>query len=174
MDCKTAPKKILVVGPPGAGKSTFAKKLGVALNIPVYHLDHYLWKPGWVFSEWFEFTEKIENICQRDSWIIDGTHTWSLNDRLFYADAVIYLDISQFVCWWRLFKRWVLLRGTVRDSMAPGCSEQLNWQFITYVFGFKKRFGKMIEIHLELAQEQKKQVYCFKTNRQATHFLHSI
>ncbi|MFW5904155.1 MAG: AAA family ATPase [Candidatus Saliniplasma sp.] len=33
--------KIAIIGSPGSGKSTFAKKLGKKLNIPVYHLDSY-------------------------------------------------------------------------------------------------------------------------------------
>ncbi len=31
--------KILIIGCSGSGKSTFAKKLGIKLNIPIYHMD---------------------------------------------------------------------------------------------------------------------------------------
>jgi hypothetical protein len=41
-------KKILVIGSGGAGKSTFAKRLGGLLGINVIHLDALYWQPGWI------------------------------------------------------------------------------------------------------------------------------
>lgn len=41
-------RRILVVGCCGAGKTTLSRELGEILRIPVYHLDRYFWKPGWV------------------------------------------------------------------------------------------------------------------------------
>ncbi len=40
--------KIMVIGSSGSGKSTFSRKLGEILSLPVYHLDLYYWKPGWI------------------------------------------------------------------------------------------------------------------------------
>jgi adenylate kinase family enzyme len=40
-------EKIVVIGASGAGKSTFAKRLGTALYLEVIHLDAYYWNPGW-------------------------------------------------------------------------------------------------------------------------------
>lgn len=37
--------KIAIIGCPGSGKSTIAKKLHERLNIPLYHLDQYYWLP---------------------------------------------------------------------------------------------------------------------------------
>ena len=36
-------KKIIVIGCPGSGKSTFSKSLHKATNIPLYHLDRLFW-----------------------------------------------------------------------------------------------------------------------------------
>ena len=41
-------KRIVIVGCPGAGKSTLAIQLGELLHIPVFHLDQLWWRPGWV------------------------------------------------------------------------------------------------------------------------------
>ncbi|MFZ0474158.1 MAG: topology modulation protein, partial [Halobacillus sp.] len=42
-------KRIMVMGiSAGAGKSTFARQLGDQLNISVFHLDVFYWKPGWI------------------------------------------------------------------------------------------------------------------------------
>src|SRR4029077_16885614 len=39
--------RIMVVGNAGAGKSTFARRLGGKLALPVIHLDSHFWRPGW-------------------------------------------------------------------------------------------------------------------------------
>ena len=43
-------ERILVIGCPGAGKSTLSRQLGEKLGLPVIHLDRLFWKPGWVES----------------------------------------------------------------------------------------------------------------------------
>jgi adenylate kinase family enzyme len=54
--------KIVVVGSGGAGKSTLSIQLSSILNIPVYHLDKYFWRPDWKMinmNKWFEVNEKL-------------------------------------------------------------------------------------------------------------------
>ena len=41
-------RKVLVIGSGGAGKSTFARRLGELLELEVIHLDYIYWSPGWV------------------------------------------------------------------------------------------------------------------------------
>ena len=36
-------KKVIVIGCPGSGKSTFSKKLNTITGIPLYHLDMIYW-----------------------------------------------------------------------------------------------------------------------------------
>ncbi len=55
-------ERILVIGCPGTGKSTFSKQLGSILNIEVIHLDKHFWKPGWVQStkdEWYDAVSQL-------------------------------------------------------------------------------------------------------------------
>lgn len=40
--------KIMIIGSSGSGKSTFSRELGEFLKLPVYHLDAFFWRPGWV------------------------------------------------------------------------------------------------------------------------------
>ena len=44
-------QRILVIGSPGAGKSTFARRLADTLDLPLMHLDQQYWLPGWVEPE---------------------------------------------------------------------------------------------------------------------------
>ena len=41
-------KRIMIIGSGGSGKSTFSSKLSEVLGLPLYHLDAYYWKPGWI------------------------------------------------------------------------------------------------------------------------------
>ena len=39
--------RVVIIGSPGAGKSTLARDLGRILQINVVHLDRVFWEPGW-------------------------------------------------------------------------------------------------------------------------------
>ncbi|MFP5225212.1 MAG: hypothetical protein ACLGH3_06640, partial [Actinomycetota bacterium] len=51
--------RVLVLGGTGAGKSTFARRLGVATGLPVVHLDLLWWRPGWIESPRAEFDAAV-------------------------------------------------------------------------------------------------------------------
>ena len=38
------PQRFAIIGLPGSGKSTFASKLGIILDISVHHLDGHIFK----------------------------------------------------------------------------------------------------------------------------------
>lgn len=64
--------KIAIIGNAGSGKSTLALSLHKTLHIPLFHLDQYFWKPGWIEPDRAEF-EKIHNaLCDKPEWIIEG------------------------------------------------------------------------------------------------------
>ena len=52
-------ERILVMGSPGSGKSTFARRLSGITGIPVVSLDALFWKPGWKPSEATEFEARL-------------------------------------------------------------------------------------------------------------------
>ena len=47
----------------GVGKSTFARKLGEALKINVYHLDTLYWKRNWVEATLEDFLKSTTVNC---------------------------------------------------------------------------------------------------------------
>ena len=49
------------------------------------------------------------------------------------ADQIIFLNFSAWTCLLRAFKRYLKYRGKVRESMAKGCPEQFNWEFIHWI-----------------------------------------
>ena len=54
-------RKIIVIGCPGSGKTTFAEKLQRATNLPLYYLDAIWHKPDKVLPRIYELLEKYRS-----------------------------------------------------------------------------------------------------------------
>lgn len=96
--------RISVLGFSCSGKTTFSNWLGETTNIPVFHLDQYVWKSPWIRNESFDMMELV----RKESWIIDGTYYQQhLQERIEYSDFVIYLDCNIFVRFFRMIYRHI-------------------------------------------------------------------
>lgn len=132
-------KRILVIGSGGAGKSTVARRLGQLLDIEVQHLDKLFWKPGWVESPRDEWRETVTELINRESWILDGNYSGTLELRLQRCDTIVFLDMPRLLCLWRIVKRKLLYRRGGRPDMAEGCPEQLSPEFVRWVWRYPRR-----------------------------------
>lgn len=110
------------------------------MQIPLYHLDQYFWKPGWQEPDRAEF-EKIHNtLCDQDSWIIEGMAIRFAQYRFAKADIIIFLDVPRYLCFYRMFKRVFNHFGTVYFSSAPGCPERgPSWKFLQFMWQFRHK-----------------------------------
>lgn len=75
-------ERVLILGSPGAGKSTLASKLGACTGLPVIHLNMLYWRPGWSESDAAEFRAKVATVVRDTRWIIDGDYGSTLGLRL--------------------------------------------------------------------------------------------
>ena len=130
-------QRILVIGSPGAGKSTLARELVAHTGLPLYNLDKLHWLPGWVERDRAEGLEELRRVLAQERWIIDGNYGSSLPERLTRADTVVWLDYPTQLCLARVFKRWWQYRGRTRPDMTEGCPENLNLEFLHYVLVFR-------------------------------------
>lgn len=65
-------KKVLVIGCPGAGKSTFAHKLSEKTGLPLCYLDMIWHKADRTTISAEEFDTTLSEIMNKDQWILDG------------------------------------------------------------------------------------------------------
>lgn len=91
-------KKVIIIGSPGSGKSTFARKLRDKTNLPLYYLDMIWHRPDQTNISENEFDTILNNIVKKSKWIIDGNYQRTLEKRLKECDTVFLLDFPTEVC----------------------------------------------------------------------------
>jgi adenylate kinase family enzyme len=159
-----AMQRALVIGSGGAGKSTFAKRLGEATGLPVVHLDACYWRPGWDPMPKDEWTRTIDAIMARDAWIMDGNYGGTLDQRLGACDTVIFLDVPRTVCLRRVLWRSLRYRGRSRPDMAPGCPERITLEFVRWIWEYPRKRRPGILQRLETLAAEKRVVILESTH----------
>ena len=91
-------KKIIVIGCPGSGKTTFAEKLRDKIGLPLFYLDAIWHKPDRTHISRDEFDGKLSDILAQDQWIIDGNYSRTLERRIAAADTVFLFDLPTQIC----------------------------------------------------------------------------
>lgn len=124
-------KRIVILGPCGAGKSTLARRIGERLDIPVVHLDTFNWNPRWVQTDTATFRERVAEAVKADAWVMDGNYTSSspIDLRLSRTHAVIWLDLPRYIYFPRTVWRVIKYYGRPREDIGPGCPERINVPF---------------------------------------------
>jgi adenylate kinase family enzyme len=138
-------ERLLIIGSPGAGKSTLAVEVARRTGLPLIHLDRLHWKPGWIESGKEEFDSKVSEAIAGPRWVIEGNYGRTLPLRLTRADTVVDLDLPRWQCVLGILRRALVHRGRTRSDMAPGCPEQLNREFLLYTIRFGGRGRHRIE-----------------------------
>ena len=91
-------KKIIVIGCPGSGKTTFAEKLRDKTGLPLFYLDAIWHKPDKTHISREEYDMRLSEILNLDSWIIDGNYSRTIENRIKACDTVILFDLPVSVC----------------------------------------------------------------------------
>jgi adenylate kinase family enzyme len=117
-------QRVVIFGRGGAGKSTFARKLGRKTGLPVVELDKHFWQPGLIPTPRERWIEAQRRLADQPRWIMDGDlgQYDELSVRLQAADTVLILDFPLLLClaramrrskermdfwWWLVTWRWI-------------------------------------------------------------------
>jgi len=119
-------EKIVIIGPPGAGKTTLAKELGRMLKMKVFHLDRLFWQRGWKGKTRDTRIDILQGLVREKRWIIEGTYLSSSEPRLEAADTIIFFDIPPLLCLQRIIKRHHECHECSRRDIPEGCIDKLT------------------------------------------------
>ncbi len=158
-------KKIIVIGCPGSGKTTFSLKLSKYLNLPLYHLDTIWHKPDKTHIPRDEFDERIKDIFATDEWIIDGNYNRTIEMRLEQCDTVFLFDLPTEVCLQGAIDRV----GKVHCDL-PWIETEPDAEFLESISNFPKEVLPGIYNLLD-KYKQGKEIVIFKTRDEADEYI---
>ena len=158
-------KKIIVIGCPGAGKTTFAEKLNKKTGLPLFYLDAIWHKPDRTHISREEYDTRLSEILALDSWIIDGNYSRTIEKRMSECDTVFLFDLPTQICLEGATSRL----GKERYDL-PWIDTELDPKLKKEI----EKFGveKLPEIYALIDKyKDGKRVVVFKTREQADKFL---
>lgn len=161
-------ERVLILGSPGAGKSTFARRLAERSGLPLIHLDQHFWRPGWVEPPPDDWQRIVERLAQQPHWIMDGDYSRTLDTRLQRADVAFVLDTPRWLNMTRVLKRVLATYGRTRPDLAEGCPERFDWAFLQYVWNYPRKLRPRIVAKLETYSGK---VITFRSSREANAYL---
>lgn len=148
--------RIMIIGCCGSGKSTISRELQKIIDLPLYHLDQYYWKPNWTETPKEEWKEIVTDFANKESWIIDGNYGGTMDLRFERADTIIYMDIPTIKCLGRVVNRVWKYHGKVRPDMPEGCKERFDFDFLHYVATYNLIRRKGLLKKLKMLETEKK------------------
>lgn len=157
--------RVMVIGCPGAGKSTFARKLRDITGLPLYYLDMLWHKPDRTNISKEEFDRKLCNILEKDRWIIDGNYQRTLEMRLKACDTVFLLDFSSEDCIAGVQSRI----GRKREDM-PWIEMEFDEAFRRAIIDFHAMKIPQIYKLLDTYQDGRK-IVVFKSRKEADEYI---
>jgi adenylate kinase family enzyme len=156
--------KIMIFGDSGAGKSTFAKKLGKKSGLPVLHLDEVMETLGREDKK--AIGAFIEKETQKAKWIIDGNaFTKDTHARIKAADLIIVFDINRFKALWSHARRYMQKRLGKHGPSIAGESAQLNLPY--YVPYILWQFPGRKQAAIQRVIDHNKKLIFVKSHKQA-------
>lgn len=161
-------RKIIVIGSPGSGKSTFSRKLSTLTNLPLYYLDMLWHKKDRTNASAVEFDKKLSKIIELDEWIIDGHYHRTLENRLKSCDTVFLFDLPTEICMSGAAERI----GKKRCDL-PWIENELDEEFKQAIINFPNI--KLPQTYELLEKYRKnKNIIIFKTRDEADSYLKKL
>ena len=157
-------KKVMVIGCPGSGKSTFSRRLHAITGLPLYYLDMMYWNTDKTIVEKSVFRARLEDAIGQSEWIIDGNYNSTLELRMRACDTVIFLDYPVEVCLSGVKER----TGKPRSDM-PWFETEEDAEFTDFIKSYNSESRPNVMALLE--KYCHKSIHIFKNRDEAARFL---
>lgn len=160
--------KVIVIGCPGSGKTTFAEKLNKITGLPLYYLDAIWHKPDKTHISREAFDERITELFNQDKWIIDGNYKRTIEARLQNCDTVFLFDLPTEICIQGATERI----GKGRYDL-PWLETELDPEFKTFIEEFP---NDTLPYIYELLDKYKteKDIFIFKSREESDEYIKAM
>jgi adenylate kinase family enzyme len=153
-----------------AGKTTLSIKLADSLGIDCFGLDSIVWKPGWVQTSSEERKIKIQDLIDKDSWIIDG-----VSSQVFQAaDTIFFLDIPLQRCLINIVKRFISNGFRTRASLPENCPEYIVFFKAVRIAFVYQKLTRHYLLNLIESNQNKKKIIIIKSYDETPNFTKTL
>ena len=156
--------RIVILGCPGSGKSTFARQLQEKTGLPLIHLDNVWWRGDGTHISREEFDRALDGLLAGEKWVMDGDYSRTYEVRLRAADTVIFLDYDEETCMAGIMARV----GQDRPDM-PWTEATLDPELVAQVQNYRR--DNRPTVYALLPKYPEKQALIFTDRAQADRWL---
>ena len=161
-------QKVLVIGCPGAGKSTLARSLRDRTGLPLVYLDCLWHRPDGSHVTREAFDRALQEQLARPEWIIDGNYLRTMEPRMAACDTIFLLDYPLDVCLAGAQSRI----GTRREDL-PWVEEAFDPEFRQWILDFGR--DQLPRVYQLLGQYAPgREVHIFRSREQAGCYLAAL
>ena len=161
-------QKVIVIGCPGSGKSTFSKSLHDATGLPLHHLDRLYWNADGTTVPKDTFTRRLHQALEGNAWIIDGNYGSTMELRIQSCDTIFFLDYPPDVCMDGIRSR----KGRTRSDMPCIPLADDDPEFTEFVRSYHSQHRPAV---MELLHKYAhKRIIIFKNRTEANEFLSQL
>lgn len=161
-------KKIIVIGCPGSGKSTFSRSLHAITGIPLFHLDMMYWNADRTTVDKTIFLERLSGTLSKSEWIIDGNYNSTMELRMQACDTIVFLDYPSELCLDGIQAR----KGKMRSDMPWIEPEDDDEEFISFIKSYNSQVRPQVLLLLE--KYAHKDIFVFTNRADAGAFLKQL
>jgi adenylate kinase family enzyme len=121
-----SPKRVLLFGVTGSGKTTLARQISEVTGLPWHSVDDEIgWLPGWIERPRAEQRELASRIASSEEWVLDTAYSHWRDVVLPRAELIVALDYARLVSLARLSRR-TARRVVTRQPVCNGNQESLR------------------------------------------------
>jgi len=163
-------KRVMVIGCPGSGKSTFSIALAELTALPLCHLDMLNWRSDRTTVDKTVFNARLDEVLKNDKWLIDGNYGASMEKRMMLCDTVFFLDYPTEVCLDGIRSR----RGKARPDMpfTDSLDEEADEEFIDFIKSYNETSRPKVFALLEKYNDRN--IVIFHSRMESDEFLEKL